>query len=68
MQNPTRLLVLAALAVSSIGLFTACAEERHDALERRQHGYDSRYNARTDRREVRSDHADERYGRRFDNW
>jgi hypothetical protein len=64
----TRLHVLSALVACTLPLFTGCAESRHQALERRQNGFDARADARGDRRELRSDRADARYDRSFDHW
>lgn len=55
----TRLVILALAAA----LFAGCTTTRHEAVERRQDGFDTRHDARMDRRELRSDRADARYDR-----
>jgi hypothetical protein len=50
-----------ALFTLSTVLVAGCATERHDALERRQDGFDARHKSRVERRELRSDRADARY-------
>lgn len=64
MKNTIRLITLAALATSMLGLGTGCATSRYEALESRQDRFDKRDDARQERRELRSDRADAR----FDRW
>jgi hypothetical protein len=51
------------LFVLAAALFAGCAAPRYEALEQRQDGVDARHNSRMDRRDLRSERADARYGR-----